>query len=146
MRQDMILKVFDFERSTEITYPIAQRNWDETTEFNVWKMQNPGYALIKRVIDGYNFIYQSIWVECRYRDPDSNEILFKLIGSNEMETDSTFSVSLIDDQGNLVLPEFRFSVKDFRLGEIFKLKKPIIELLNIVTRAGKEYNLGLWIG
>ena len=146
MRKNLVLTVSVFDETTEVRHAIPQRGVDEMEAFNVWDMEKPGFHVVKRPITieehNFHFTYQSIWLECYFKDPDGKELLFKFIASNDHEVNSLCVASVMDCD-TLVLPEFRFSLSDFNLDELFELQRPIVELHQIKTETGKEYILRL---
>jgi len=146
MRNNLVLTISIIDETTEVRYVIPQRGLHEIGSFDVSKMDRPGFHVLKRPIyiaeHKVDFTYQSIWLECYFKEPDGEELLFKFVASNDHETNSLCIVSLFD-RDNLVLPEFRFSLADFDLDKLFALRRPIVELFQIKTERGKEYILRL---
>jgi hypothetical protein len=146
MRNNLVLTMSILDETTEVSYIIPQRGTDEMETFDIWSMDKPGFHVVKRPITleehNFIFIYQSIWLECYFKDPDGKELLFKFIASNEQETNSLCIASVLDGE-NLLLPEFWFSLNDFNLNKLFTLKRSIVKLYKIKSEAGKEYILEL---
>jgi hypothetical protein len=146
MRSDLVLTVNSFDDTTKVSYIIPQRGVDEAASFDSWSMEKPGFHVVKRRIaieqHDFSFTYQSICVECYFKDPDGRELLFKFIASNDYETNSR-CIACVFDGENQILPEFCFSITDFSLDAFFSLGPPIITLYNIKADSGKEYMLEL---
>jgi len=134
------------DEATEVKYVIPQRGIDEIEFFNVLDMDKPGFHVVKRPLvfeeHNFHFIYQSIWLECYFKDPDDKELLFKFIAGNNHSANSQCIASVMEGD-SLLLPEFHFSLNDFDLDNLFALRRPIVELFQIRTKTGKEYILQL---
>ncbi|ANE52123.1 hypothetical protein [Flavisolibacter tropicus] len=146
MQNNLVLTMSVLDETTEVRYVIPQRGVGEIEAFNVWGMEKPGFYVLRRPItieeDNFHFIYQSVWLECYFKNPDGKELLFRFIASNDHETNSLCIASVLDGD-NLVLPEFRFSLNDFDLDKLFTIRRPIVELYQIKAETGKEYILQL---
>src|SRR4051812_12553185 len=92
MRNNLILTMSVLDEPTEVKYVIPQRGIDEIEFYNVFEMDKPGFHVVKRPLvieeDNNHFTYQSIWLDCYFKDPDDNELLFRFIAGNNYGANS----------------------------------------------------------